>query len=58
MEILRKASITNTILFNPCCKYNYTNAFTKNDVSCTEETCFFKGAIVTWMAWYIARKVG
>ena len=43
MEILRKTSIKNTILFNPCCKYNYANAFTKNDVYCTEETYFFKG---------------
>jgi len=43
VEILRKGSITNTILFNPCCKYNYTNAFRNNVVYCTKETYFFKG---------------
>ena len=43
MEILRKKSIKNTILFNRCCKYNYTNAFTNNVVYYTEETYLFKG---------------
>ena len=36
VEIIRNTSIKNTILFNPCCKYNYTNAFTNNVVYCTE----------------------